>query len=117
MKKNIKILILMLVIFVLIGNLISVKAYSVGEMTGTSLPQDDQAAIDKVGQGIVKVLSTIGSICSVVVLIIIGIKYMLGSIEEKAEYKKNMLPYVIGAFLVFGASVVASVIYNIANKL
>ena len=42
---------------------------------------------------------------------------MMGSTDEKAEYKKSMLPYVIGAVLVFAASSIASVIYNLAIKL
>ena len=56
-------------------------------------------------------------VLSVIVLIVLGIKYMLGSVEEKAEYKKTLLPYVIGATLTFGASSIASVIYNIAKEL
>lgn len=117
MNTSIKILTIIILIFILLGNIINTYAFSVSNMTGTDLPQDDQAAVDRVGQGIVKVISTIGSICSVIVLVIIGIKYMLGSTEEKAEYKKRVFPYVIGAFLVFGASVIASAIYNIAIDL
>ena len=37
---------------------------------------------------------------------------MMGSAEEKAEYKKTLLPYVIGAALVFAASTIATVVYN-----
>mgnify|MGYP000776194846 len=41
---------------------------------------------------------------------------MLGSTEEKAEYKKSMLPYVIGAVFVFASSAIAGAIYNIIPK-
>ena len=37
---------------------------------------------------------------SVITLVVLGIKYMVGSIEERAEYKKSMIPYLIGAFLI-----------------
>ena len=37
---------------------------------------------------------------------------MMGSAEEKAEYKKSMMPYVIGAALIFASSALAQVIYN-----
>ena len=37
---------------------------------------------------------------------------MLGSVEQKAEYKKTMLPYVIGAALIFGASTISYIIMN-----
>ena len=42
---------------------------------------------------------------------------MMGSVEEKAEYKKTLLPYVIGASMVFAASSLVSIIYNIAINL
>ena len=42
---------------------------------------------------------------------------MIGSAQEKAEYKKTMIPYVIGAILVFGASTVATIVMNVAEGL
>ena len=62
-------------------------------------------------------LRTIGIVVSVVALIVIGIKYMMGSVEEKAEYKKTMMPYLIGAAFVFAASAIASIVYNLAIQL
>ena len=117
MGKNIKILALLLIFILIIGNIAVVNAFSVDDVKGKDLDSSDQANIDKVGQGVIKVVSTIGSIASVVVLIALGIKYMIGSTEEKAQYKKSLLPYVVGALLVFGASTLASIIYNIAINL
>lgn len=71
--------------------------------------------IDSLGQDIVKIVSTIGSVISVIVLIVLGIKYMMGSAEEKADYKKSLIPYVVGAALVFTASVFAQSIYEFFN--
>ena len=39
-------------------------------------------------ESILGVIQTVGTIISVIVLMIIGIKYMLGSVEERSEYKK-----------------------------
>ena len=50
---------------------------------------------------IIGALQLFGSAVSVIALIIIGIRYLLGSVEEKAEYKELMMPYIIGAVLVF----------------
>ena len=55
-------------------------------------------------------ISIVGSGVAVIALIILGIKYMMGSVEEKAEYKKTMMPYVIGALMVFGASAIVGFI-------
>ena len=112
-KQIVGIMISILIIFI---NVVS-YGFSVENMTGKDLPGDTQTKIDNFGQGIIKVITTVGSICSVVVLIILGIKYMMGSVEEKAEYKKTLLPYAIGAGMVFAASSLVSVIYNIAITL
>ena len=50
---------------------------------------------------------------SVVALMIIGVKYMLGSVEEKAEYKKTMRPYVIGALMLFGITNLLGILVSV----
>lgn len=66
----------------------------------------------KKANSIFSYIRIIGIIMSVVILIVIGIKYMLGSTEEKANYKETLLPYIIGAFLLFTGSLVPQLIYN-----
>ncbi len=75
-------------------------------------PSITTGTIDKAGKNIVSILQAVGVVLSVVMLIVIGIKYMMGSAEEKAEYKKTLMPYVIGAALIFAASVFAQVAYD-----
>ncbi len=65
---------------------------------------------------IINVVATVGSGAAIIVLIVLGIKYMMGSAEEKAEYKKTLFPYIIGAAFVFGASALTGVIYNFIGK-
>ena len=71
--------------------------------------------IQNVGQKIMGIINTVGVVVAVVVLMVLGIKYMMGSAEEKAEYKKTMIPYLIGAVLIFAATTIANAIYNFAN--
>lgn len=72
---------------------------------------------DTFGNKIIGMLQAIGTIVAVVVLVVLGIKYMMGSTEEKAEYKKTMLPYVIGAVLIFAAPYIAGYIYSFASSI
>lgn len=81
-----------------------------GNTSGTS-------SIQKLGGRVVGLIQTVGSIAAVAVLVVLGVKYMMGSAEEKAEYKKTMIPYVIGAILIFAASNVAGFIYNWASTI
>ena len=69
--------------------------------------------IQNIGNKIIGPIRVLGSIISVVTLIIIGIKYILGSVEEKAEYKKTMLPYLIGAVMIFAITNLLKIIIDI----
>lgn len=79
------------------------------ELKGTEPTSTD---IQDLGNKIIGILQTVGIVLSVVILIILGIKYMMGSAEEKAEYKKTMIPYLIGAVFIFLAPTIANVVYN-----
>ena len=63
---------------------------------------------------IIGVLQAIGVVASVCIITVIGIKYMLGSVEEKAEYKETMKPYIIGSALLFIIPNLVQIIYTFA---
>ena len=71
--------------------------------------------LKSVGNAIVGVIQIIGTVLSVAVLGVMGIKYMIGSVEERAEYKKTMMPYIIGAVLVFGITNILEIIVKITG--
>lgn len=75
----------------------------------------DTSAFDSIGGKIIGAIQAIGSIASVAILVVLGLKYMMGSTEEKAEYKKTMIPYLVGAVLIFAASNIAGMIFNFAS--
>lgn len=77
-----------------------------------SQPANNEKSI-KLGNKIVGIVQAIGSLVSVGALAVIGIRYMLGSSEEKAEYKSTMIPYIVGAILTFCACHIVSAIYNV----
>ena len=80
------------------------------------LQGNSTTALNSIGAGILQYLAIIGSGLSIIFLIILGIKYMMGSVEEKATYKKTLVPYVIGASLVFGASSIAGIVFGMFNN-
>lgn len=61
------------------------------------------------------VIKYIGIIVSVLALIIIGLKYLLSSVEGKAEYKKTMIPYIVGCFMLMATSLIIGIIEDIAT--
>jgi len=64
---------------------------------------------------IISIITTIGMVVAAIVMLVLGIKYMVGSASEKAEYKKTMMAYLIGAALVFGASAITTVVVNLSK--
>ncbi len=66
---------------------------------------------------ILGVVNTVGIVVSVLTLMILGVKYILGSVEEKAEYKKTMGMYLLGAFLVMSITTIPNVLYKIASNI
>lgn len=78
-------------------------------------PGDYEEAFNVV-DGLVYGIRVIGIIVSIVGLMVIGIKYMTGSIEEKAEYKQTMIPYVIGCIILFAISTIVNVLYEIGSN-
>ena len=65
---------------------------------------------------VVGLIRNIAVIAGVILLTVIGIKFMMGSAEEKAEYKKSLVPLVVGIVVVMAATQIASMIFGFFNK-
>lgn len=85
-----------------------IGAFKPGKLTG-----EDTDKAFKLGSTIISGLTIVGVVISVLMVMVLGIKYMMGSIEEKAEYKKTMIPMLIGAILIFSASIIVSIFYDL----
>lgn len=120
------------IVFIILLILITVSLISFGadEKTPTTIKDPDkynplhekypfkdlEEFIDTTGV-IVDAIRVIGIVVSVVVLLVLGIKYMVGSASEKAEYKKSMIPYLIGVFIFFTLSQVLSIIITVMDSI
>lgn len=115
-RKVIKIMSIVLTIAMLATMVTPVFALTPNELTANTTATGT-TEIETFGENIMGILQVVGVVIAVVVLIILGIKYMMGSASEKAEYKKTMIPYVVGAILIFASTTIANVIYQFANGL
>ena len=87
------------------------------EYDPTSTTSEGDTKLLAIGNDIIGQIQLIGSVVSVIAIIIIGIRYMLGSVEEKAQYKETMMPYLIGAVLVFGITNVLAIVSELAKSI
>jgi len=55
-------------------------------------------------------IRTAGIIISILALAIIGLKYMFTSAQERADYKKEMIPFIVGCFMLMGVSALVGLI-------
>lgn len=121
MKRKMKIFINIIIIAIFImAMFLNVYSYATAAPDPSAFEGDkstDVSGISTIGNQIITIVSTVGSIASVIVLVVLGLKYMMGSAEEKAEYKKTLMPYVIGAGLVFAASAIAGIIFGFTQTL
>ena len=107
------------IILILLIMTISVNtcyATSIIDNPGTYKPsQEDVPEVKEKAEIVLGVIRTVGIVVSVISLMIIGIKTMTGSLEEKAEYKKALPGYVLGAVMVAAMTWLPSIIYNIVK--
>ncbi len=119
MQKAMKIVSTLLVIMMLLFTVSTVvNASDIGSVLdqmeeGKGEVGDTANGVAKIGGQIASILTTVGMVVAVLVLLVLGIKYMMGSASEKAEYKKTMIPYVVGAVLILGASAIVRIIFSI----
>lgn len=120
MKRTVKLLsILLLAVIVSMTLTTAVSASSIdaaniaGGLTGTTSAA--QGDVTKIGNQLIGIITTVGVVVAVIILLVLGIKYMIGSASEKAEYKKTMIPYLVGAILIFGASAITKVVVSLAQ--
>lgn len=119
MKKSIKVISTLLLAIMLVasiaGTVLAVDPNTVlNGLNGNGSVQTND--LTKVGNNIVTIIQVVGIVIAVIVLLVIGIKYMLGSASEKAEYKKTMIPYIVGAVLIFAGTSLVRVIYSLSTS-
>ena len=116
MKKSIKIISILLMALVVI-TAISTNIFAADDVLNRLEDKTNKAVveteqIETTAGKVIKIMQTIGIIVGVAVLVILGIKYMMGSAEEKAEYKKTFIPLIIGAIVLISAFSLARFLFS-----
>lgn len=106
MKKTVFIFVCILIMSLFVG---LINAYAsdvegiIGAMNGTSQIATDGNRIRTTLNNVIGLIQIAGTGISVVMVTMLGIKYILASPSEKADVKKQIAPMLIGCVLVFGA--------------
>ena len=120
MNKTIKIISTLLIAVLLVVTLSQVclatnyQTIINGVDTSANGATVDTSKINTTAGKVIKLIRNVAAIAAVVILSILGIKYMIGSTEERAEYKKSFIPLIVGVIVVVSAASIASLLFSIA---
>lgn len=117
MKKTILILGLILIVSLFVGtaNVYATDVNAIiSSMEGTSDMATDGNGIKNALNNVIGLIQVAGTGISVVVVTMLGIKYLLASPSEKADVKKQIAPILIGCLLLFGAVNLVAIIADFA---
>lgn len=120
MKKTVRIISTILLTIMLVTSIAGVVFAApdidktIGDIDGAKA--GDTTKVTTIGGKIINIIQVVGIVVAIAIVLIIGIKYMTGSVEQKAEYKKVMIPYIIGAVLLVAGTSIVKVIFNTINS-
>ena len=114
------------IIILLLMNIISLPTYAMDDIisqgdsfigaANTTLPINTNA-LHTTSNDIYNILFTIAVVLAVAVGMMIGIQFMIGSVEEQAKVKETLVPYIIGVFVVFASFTIWKIVVSIGNSL
>lgn len=130
-KRAIKIILTLIIILLVTANYNIVQAQERDNITiedvtggaknfiqsGTSQNNPlDITGVQNVTDVLYNILLAVGIIVAVIVGLLIGIKYMTGSVVQKSETKQLLLPYIVGCVVIFGAFGIWKIVVELLNQ-
>lgn len=124
MKKTIKILSFTLIIFYIIftttvyASDITNPTAVVDSMSGVKADQmaSTENSFGDIINTVIGLMQIAGTGIAIIVVSILGIKYLIASPSEKADTKKSIMPIVIGCVLLFGAVNIMAAVSDFAQN-
>lgn len=117
-NKIVEILIVLIMLSTVFSNIVYAKSDKIID-TNTYAPGNDamdSPRVAAIAGTVLNVVQVIGIIIAIGCVSIVGIQYMVGSVEQKAEYKKTMTAMIVGAILLVSTTTIVKVIYSTVTK-
>lgn len=116
-KKAVVALVLAVVTIMLCIAPVFAASSTIGEVTVNTDPSKVDSKLTTVGSTVLGYIQVIGTFIAVGVLMFLGIRYMTASANEKADIKKSIIPYIIGAVVLLAAVNIVALIPKISEAL
>ena len=119
MSKRMKVTLITLlfcVLFVVWQNVSFADNFDVARFDSASGNSTVNKAAKKTIGTAVNIIRIVGVGISIIMITYMAITYMLAAPQERAEFKKSAMIYVIGAILIFGGSNLLTVVTKFASE-
>ena len=116
MNKTIKILSIVLLVVMIVfaaSNVFAATTIITQLENDVNEADIDTNEISDVAGDVIAMIRNVSVIAGVIILVILGCKYMMGSVEEKAGYQKSLIPLAVGIVVIMGATSIASFLFNL----
>ena len=112
-KTVTKIITILLIIATILGAVNMVFAVDIPSGTATGVTG---TGLDTTTSNIIGIVQFVCYAAAVILLVILGVKWISAAPDAKADIKKSAVIYVVGAALVFAAGAILQVIRNVMDK-
>ena len=97
------IVLLVLTIYLIVSNSVFAWELPTDEFENKQAVNAEKSVTNVVGAAL-NIVSTVGAAVAIIMLVVIGIEYVTQGAEGKAEAKKDLFGYIVGAVILFGSS-------------
>ena len=108
MKKVISVVLVITIVL----SLSTCFAIDPSKFKDVSTPDDFNSA----SGAIIGALQVVATVVAIAMLLFVGIKFMMAAPGEKANLKGALIPYIVGAILIFAAIPLLSMIKNFSSN-
>ena len=78
--------------------------------------EDESGKIGKILNSVIGIIQIAGTGISMIMVSLLGIKYILASPSDKADVKKQIAPMAIGAVILFASVNLVGIVADVANR-
>lgn len=119
-KKVVRFLIILMISIFVISISLEVLATSsaisaMNGMAGATV-EDGTGKIGKILNSIIGIIQVAGTGISMIMVTLLGIKYIMAAPSDKADVKKQIAPLVIGAIILFASVNLVGIIADVADS-
>lgn len=76
----------------------------------------DEGKMREASSTIFNILLAIGTAAATIIGVVLGIQFLISGIDEQAQIKQALVPYVVGCVIVFGAFGIWKIVIELMNN-